>query len=1293
MIVVLLKFLVHIDIETRNVSSQQADILIQYFLLIAITLHCNIHLSDMKPWFIVSDIHFYHPFLNRLQSTLQWLIREVHEKQPKHILILGDTLHTRRDIELHTLHEVHKFFTALLSAPSKPQIHLLIGNHDMHLKHNRTVTSLDAFDTGHSIKIYREITPTQIDGEKVLFIPYHENQQEIADYLNNYKQIRMGDEAPETIVFGHMAINGAKCNGFSEHSNNEFRGGHLMMSMLLGFKNVFSGHFHHHVSYVNGKITYVGSPMQQNFGDVGDEKRGYVWYDPSQNRFELKINPHAVHFLREFYQTLVALPSSPIRGSDNPYEGKFIQCVITRAQYANRTDYDEVQRKLKSRWKIGGLTPYIVLDLASYNEDYDSSSNTTSASVASEFSQQSEVEDEKKHLNMPEILTGANAMADVIQQVTESKTPDTRIHIKHFVKSYIGSLVENKVATDFHLDEVRQTELYDLFMATRKKLDCELVDEQEHQQSLYFNANLCTLSICNFMGIRQKLTINLKDLPSGLWIVVGQNGSGKSTIGEAIAWCLFGKTFRSGLLAPDIIHDDCESNEICEVCVTFENGAKVTRRRKKTLAKKQEIQLELVLPDQTKVENGSIDSTQIEIERLIHTNFQAFAKTVVLSSSDTKNFIASSDKEKREIIERLLGFEIFSPLFEQFTQDKKDIAVKIERCNIAKSIYDQKEISIIKSKQDAESDLQSYKKSAANLQEQSQIVSLKLNDITDDIDQHEHKREMLQSRLTVVQSKLNQGNQDLNEKNQQLTQLKNSLSEELTKQRNVKTAEIRLKMDIQKDLIDKLSAFVNLEAEVVSLREKCRESLSRLNDKKQESTKQVGTVGVIERTITVHSDVVKTLKQRYPDATDIIQSLEQESTVLRQHLGKFTSLKKYNSELSALQTKYDELNDALKNKEYEYKNHECTLVTNPKSELDSVNKQSKVLLQELTVLSQKNILDSVNSNKEIVELQKQILKLQKEVKLLQQEERSIRTSNVMSKDQDELKEEKERMEHAMVEYKALIARDQQEISRLLDRIQCITEEDEPNLKQELQNILDEINSLNRALLNVKFWSDALSPSTNKQRDKFRSFCLTKEIEHINLLLAHNIYLLNSDVDGFQLHDLNCRITENLEIIQSDSGRGLHKRSEGQRKRTDLAVFFTFFTIAQERSQFHSSFMIMDEVFDGLDESGQYAVQRWAQNMLLQKHSHLSHVFVISHNSHTSNSNAGFIEVERNSISNSGFYKIQGNEELSKVVFSVDSKSIEDLKQTKLQTKRKATAKSIAVAITKNTLEKKAKRIV
>ena len=232
-----------------------------------------------------------------------------------------------------------RFFHALLNFPSAPFIHILVGNHDMYLKHSRKITSLDMFDVEllkNRIRVFREVELIEVDdvderGEqikrKVLMMPYHERQEQIVEHIDRiseeyFQKHQKHLDWSEVVGMGHLSILGARASGYSDPNLRVYTGHHgLNITQLSKLRRTFTGHFHSHQTlhaksatttdsssltskiapsalsplitqdYTGpspGSITYLGSPQQFHFGDVGDDARGILFYYPDQDRFETK---------------------------------------------------------------------------------------------------------------------------------------------------------------------------------------------------------------------------------------------------------------------------------------------------------------------------------------------------------------------------------------------------------------------------------------------------------------------------------------------------------------------------------------------------------------------------------------------------------------------------------------------------------------------------------------------------------------------------------------------------------------------------------------------------------------------------------------------------------------------------------------------------------------------------------------------------------------------------------------------------------------------------------------------
>lgn len=137
-------------------------------------------------------------------------------------------------------------------------------------------------------------------------------------------------------------------------------------------------------------------------------------------------------------------------------------------------------------------------------------------------------------------------------------------------------------------------------------------------------------------------------------LISGKNGSGKSTIGEALTFALFGVPFRD-INKPNLLNSINEKD--CLVEVEFNIGKKqykVCRGIKPTVF---EIYCDGKIIDQ---ESKSKDYQKFLEQNILKLNYKSFTQLVFLGSSNFVPFMQLSAQDRREVIEELLDIRVFS---------------------------------------------------------------------------------------------------------------------------------------------------------------------------------------------------------------------------------------------------------------------------------------------------------------------------------------------------------------------------------------------------------------------------------------------------------------------------------------------------------------------------------------------------------------------------------------------------------------------------------------------------------
>ena len=137
-------------------------------------------------------------------------------------------------------------------------------------------------------------------------------------------------------------------------------------------------------------------------------------------------------------------------------------------------------------------------------------------------------------------------------------------------------------------------------------------------------------------------------------LIIGSNGSGKSTILDALTFALFNKPFRKitkGQLINTINEKDC----IVEI--EFSVGKiewKVVRGIKPNV-------FEIYKDDKILDQNSAANDQQKWLEeQVLKLNYKSFTQIVVLGSASFVPFMQLTAPNRREVIEDLLDIKIFS---------------------------------------------------------------------------------------------------------------------------------------------------------------------------------------------------------------------------------------------------------------------------------------------------------------------------------------------------------------------------------------------------------------------------------------------------------------------------------------------------------------------------------------------------------------------------------------------------------------------------------------------------------
>jgi DNA repair exonuclease SbcCD ATPase subunit len=154
-----------------------------------------------------------------------------------------------------------------------------------------------------------------------------------------------------------------------------------------------------------------------------------------------------------------------------------------------------------------------------------------------------------------------------------------------------------------------------------------------------------------------------------LFQIVGENGAGKTTISQVIAFGLYGKV--EGKKLGDIPN---RINGHAWVRIEFENNGRIITVERGLEPSLFKLSIDGIPYD----ESGKGNVQNYLADELIGIPYYVFNNTISLSINDFKSFIKMSPQDKRAIIDKIFGFNILNQMREILKDEIKNIKGKID---------------------------------------------------------------------------------------------------------------------------------------------------------------------------------------------------------------------------------------------------------------------------------------------------------------------------------------------------------------------------------------------------------------------------------------------------------------------------------------------------------------------------------------------------------------------------------------------------------------------------------------
>jgi DNA repair protein SbcC/Rad50 len=187
------------------------------------------------------------------------------------------------------------------------------------------------------------------------------------------------------------------------------------------------------------------------------------------------------------------------------------------------------------------------------------------------------------------------------------------------------------------------------------------------------------LTLNNFRRFKH---LDLADLPVGLIGIIGENGSGKSTILEAVGWALYGtyaltdRTSKEGVKT-----QSADANANCEVEIEFEMAGDIYKVVRRLQGKRAIAQAFVYKNDKDEAVAEREDGVNTYISKLFGMDRNTFFASVFARQKELDLLTSQNPAARQQIIRRLLRVDLIDLAIKDIRQDcrqKKDLAANLK---------------------------------------------------------------------------------------------------------------------------------------------------------------------------------------------------------------------------------------------------------------------------------------------------------------------------------------------------------------------------------------------------------------------------------------------------------------------------------------------------------------------------------------------------------------------------------------------------------------------------------------
>lgn len=651
---------------------------------------------------------------------------------------------------------------------------------------------------------------------------------------------------------------------------------------------------------------------------------------------------------------------------------------------------------------------------------------------------------------------------------------------------------------------------------------------------------------------------NLDDTQNG----VGGNGVGKTSLINAIVYCLYGEVVSSDVKVDDVVND--RNNKECVVSLTFDiddDSYELHRYRKmKTGPEGNYIEIFKNGDKDHNLAKASLPETNKWIEaELLDMPKELFTRLVVYDA-DEPSFFKLPAAKQRDLMENLFQLTILSEKAEALKEQQKDVKGKL---TIEENTIETLKIQIERHNEQIE-------KAKARIQEWENKRKHDLDDYRSDfltlskID-IEQQRQLLKQ-IDELETQIKQTETDIATLQQQEVQ-HNRQREELSEKINLQLESVRSNFTIKRQELR--AKIVEIESEISQERERLeaqQANVLRLAKEAKQHQDKINTlqstIDRLEGDITKHRLQIATLEknecpechQQMPDASTNIQKRLAQIDELTNQIGDTNkTINEHEAQRDKLIDESEQHNEAYQAMLKDNKQTIlCQHVATYKQSIDDLNEE-----EQQAVAARKETL-----NEEIEQIESAIADNRQAIRVLEQQQQQkremIANTGTIAKSETQLirlEAEKENIAKQIADMEQLV---NPHLEVMQDLINSQHKDIDYETINEYKSLIDHQQFLIKALTDKKSF--------------IRKKLISKRLPYLNERLS--IYLRDMG--------LPYTVEFNSDLTPSISKRGRQKSfgvlSHGQKARVNFALSFAFRDVL-ERMHRKINICLLDEVLD------------------------------------------------------------------------------------------------------------------